>query len=109
MRDGSRCFLSLHPNADWTAVRDHVGRLEGAKLTGFLTDGITEAWIDFHYAGHKFNINDSPGDYWFFVSDPTCPDTILHKVAEHFASLLEPVGSSQGLPSNTSLERTRDR
>jgi hypothetical protein len=108
MRDGSRCFLALRPNADWETVRNHVPGLEGAKLTRFLTDGIAEAWIDFHYAGYKFNINDSPGDYWFFVSDPECPDSILHKVAEHFGSLLEPEGSKQGLPPNKSFERTRE-
>jgi hypothetical protein len=88
MRDGSRCFLALRPNADWYAVRDHVARLQGAELTDFVTDGITEAWIDFRYEGHDFSINDAPGDYWFFVKDPTCPDAILRTVASHFALLL---------------------
>jgi hypothetical protein len=90
MRDGSRCFLALQPNADWYAVRDHVARLQGAELTDFVTDGITEAWIDFRYEGHCFSINDAPGEYWFFVEDPTCTDTILRTVASHFARLLEP-------------------
>lgn len=90
MRDGSRCFLSLQPNADWYAVRDHVSRLAGAELTNFVTDGVTEAWIDFRYEDHYFSINDAPGDYWFFVKDPTCADTILRTVASHFAALLEP-------------------
>ena len=90
MHDGSRCFLSLHPAAGWMAVREHVACLEGAEVTSFLTDGITEAWLDFSYAGYKFNVNDAPGDYWFFVSDPACPDTLLQVVADHFASLLEP-------------------
>lgn len=105
MRDGSRCFLSLRPGADWYAVRDHVSRLEGAELTGFITDEVTEAWVDFLYAGHKFSINDAPGDYWFFVTDPSCNDSILNVVAAHFSNLLEP----EELPSNTSLERTSGR
>ena len=105
MRDGSRCFLTLRPGADWYAVRDHVSRLEGAELTRFITDDVTEAWIDFLYVGHKFSINDAPGDYWFFVTDPSCTDAILNVVAAHFSNLLEP----EELPSNTSLERTRGR
>jgi hypothetical protein len=102
MRDGSRCFLSLQPNAGWIAVRDHVARLEDAEVTSFLTDGVTEAWIDFCYAGYAFNINDSPGDYWFFVNDPACPETILQIVADHFESLLEPTRSKLGSPPDTS-------
>jgi hypothetical protein len=90
MNDGSRCFLALRPSADRYAVRDHVRRLQGATLGEFVTDGFTEAWIDFWYAGHKFNINDSPGDYWFFVSDPSCSESILQAVADHFVRLLEP-------------------
>ena len=38
MRDGSRCFLELRPNASWEAVRDHVARLEGATLDDYLTE-----------------------------------------------------------------------
>lgn len=89
MRDGSRCFLSLAPGADWYAVRDHVHRLDGAELKNFLCDHVTEAWIDFRYAGHDFNINDAPGDYWFFVRDPACPDAVLEAIAAHFGGLLE--------------------
>jgi hypothetical protein len=70
MNDGSRCFLALRPNRNWYAVRDHVSRLQGAKLTEFF--------------------NDSPGDYWFFVSDPSRSEHILQTVAGHFVQLLEP-------------------
>ncbi|HKQ14796.1 MAG TPA: hypothetical protein VJT80_15285 [Steroidobacteraceae bacterium] len=68
-----------------------MSRLPGAELTEFLTDGVTEVWIDFRYEGHSFSINDAPGDYWFFVEDPTCADTILRAVANHFAQLLGPL------------------
>jgi hypothetical protein len=82
--------------------------LNGANVTGFLSDGVTEAWLDFEYRGFTFNVNDAPGDYWFFVNDPACPESILQPVAEHFASLLEPASPKRGSPSNTSLEQTRD-
>lgn len=87
MHDGSRHFGSVPQVADWYAVRDHVSRLPGAQLTGFVTDHVTEAWIDFSYAGHRFSINDQFGDYWFFVDDPTCPDAILQQMLDHFETL----------------------
>ena len=74
-----------------------------------LANGVTEAWIDFRYAGYAFNINDAPGDYWFFVNDPSCPEALLQIVADHFASLLEQSTSKPGSPPNTSRERTRER
>ncbi|MCI0581186.1 MAG: hypothetical protein L0332_07410 [Chloroflexi bacterium] len=94
MHDGSRRFGDLPQSALWYAVRDHVGRLPGAKLTGFVTDHVTEAWIDFTYQGHTFSINDQFGEYWFFVRDPGCPDDILLAVLRHFRLLLDPEGAA---------------
>ena len=108
MRDGSRCFVSLQPSAGWKVVRDHAARLEQAHVTSFITDSVTEAWIDFDYAGYKFSINDAPGEYWFFVNDPACPETILQFVANHFEALLEPESPKVGSPSNTIGNVTRD-
>ena len=88
MHDGSRHFGDLPQTALWYDVRDHVARLAGATLTGFVTDDVTEAWIDFTYRGHAFSINDQFGDYWFFVNDPNCPAEILCEVLSHFAKLL---------------------
>lgn len=88
MHDGSRHFGDLPQVVDWHAVRDHVAVLPGAVLTGFVTDHVTEAWIDFSYAGHHFAINDQLGDYWFFVEDPACSDEVLRRVLTHFALLL---------------------
>ena len=90
MHDGSRNFTDLPLSRDWYEVRDHVSALTGAILTGFVTDDVTEAWIDFSYRGHRFSINNQYGDYWFFVDDPACPDEILTLVRSHWASLLEP-------------------
>lgn len=88
MRDGSRNFADLPQTQLWYAVRDHISALPGACLTSFITDGVTEAWIDFTYRNHHFSINDQYGDYWFFVKDPKCPDEILEEVYEHFHKLL---------------------
>jgi len=36
----------------------HIAQLEGAVVTGFITDHVTEAWIDFTYCGDQFSVND---------------------------------------------------
>lgn len=86
--DGSRQFAELPQTVLWHALRDHIKRLRGVKMTGFLTDDITEAWIDFEFRGHSFTVNDQLGEYWFFVKDPECPDEILVQVVEHCEALL---------------------
>jgi len=88
MNNGSRHFTTLPQTVLWYEVRDHVGKLPGAVLTGFICDDITEAWIDFTYMEYKFSINDQFGDYWFFVDEPACPDEILEHVLTHFEGLL---------------------
>ena len=88
MKDGSRHFAGLPQTTLWYDVRDHVDRLTGATLTGFVTDHVTEAWIDFTYAGHHFSINDQGGQYGFFVVDPACPDEVLLRVLRYFEHLL---------------------
>jgi hypothetical protein len=90
MHDGSRHFGDLPQTALWYDVHDRVAGLPGAALTGFVTDDVTEAWINFSYQGHAFSINDQFGDYWFFVNQPDCPDDILSDVLDHFAELLKP-------------------
>lgn len=87
--DGSRHFLSLpDTRKNWYEIRDHINKLNGASLTDFITDNVTEAWIDFEFEYHKFSINDQMGEYWFMVEDPNCPDNVLQKVAMHFKPLL---------------------
>lgn len=88
--DGRRQFADLPQSVLWDAVRDHVSKLNDAKLTGFVCDYVTEAWIDFTYRGEKFSINDQLGEYWFFVKNPACGDEILSEVIAHFRLLLAP-------------------
>ena len=90
MNDGSRHFCSLPAREDWYAVRDHVANLRGASLTEFICDGVTEAWIDFSFQDQSFSINDQFGEYWFFVVEPACPESILKAVMLHWQTLLCP-------------------
>jgi hypothetical protein len=86
--DGSRQFAELPQTRLWYELRDHLQTLPGAVVTGFLTDAVTEAWIDFTYRGHSFTVNDQFGDYWFFVDDPNCRDEILREIVSHCETLL---------------------
>lgn len=86
--DGSRWFASLPASRDWYAVRDHTHLLSGARLTGFVCDDVTEAWIEFVFLGESFTINDQLGEYWFFASNASCGEQHLHAVKAHWVSLL---------------------
>jgi hypothetical protein len=88
MKDGSRHFGELPQTVLWHELRDHIERLEGAAITNFITDNITEAWIHFTYSGYHFSVNDQFGDYWFFVDNPKCPDNILEAILSHSKRLI---------------------
>lgn len=87
MQDGSRHFVSLPEARAWNMLRDHIARLPGVTIEECLSDGMTEVWIDFSYRGYKFTVNNQLGEYWFFVSDPRCPEQILEEVALHCSRL----------------------
>lgn len=84
-KDGSRNFADLPEVVFFDELRSHLGKLTGAVESEFLTDWLTEVWLDFEYEGYRFSINNQMGEYWFFVGDPACPDQILSDVVEHFA------------------------
>ena len=90
MHDGSRHFVSLPEVCSFESLRRHVANLAGATMTNYLSDEVTEGWLDFSFRGHAFTINNQYVEFWFFVSDPACPDNILAAVVEHFESLLSP-------------------
>lgn len=95
MNDGSRHFADLPETYDtaqpqWYALRDHIAALNGARPTGFVTDDVTEAWIDFEYREQRFSINNQRARWWFFVADPNCSDEVLETVLAHFEALLGP-------------------
>ncbi len=88
MNESSRVFAELQQAVLWPRVKGHAGELSGARLTGFICDDVTEAWIDFRYRSHSFSVNDEFGEYWFSVLDTTCSDEILREVLDHFARIL---------------------
>jgi len=94
MHDGSRKFTELSETVTWDKFRQHITRLSGANVTDYLTDHVTEMWLDFTFRGHNFTVNNQSGDFWFFVVDPSCPDDILSAVVEH----CEPVLSAPRAP-----------
>ena len=95
MNDGSRHFGSLPETYDtespqWHRLRAHLETLPGAALTRFVTDDVTEAWLEWTWREHAFSLNDQHGEWWFFVADPRCPDALLEAVLTHFEVLLAP-------------------
>ena len=55
----------------------------GVQVTDFITDNVTEVWIDFVYRGQRFSVNNQFGEYWFFVDKPRCSEEILEAVLGH--------------------------
>ncbi|MBC7921546.1 MAG: hypothetical protein H7Z75_10725 [Ferruginibacter sp.] len=88
VHDGSRQFSELPQTASWYELRAHLKELDGVEITEFLTDHVTEAWMDFSYRGNQFSVNNQFGDYWFFVQDPSCSEEVLLAVFNHCKSLL---------------------
>jgi hypothetical protein len=87
--DGSRHFVDMPEVAFFDDFYDHTEELEGARLTEFVTDGVTGMWLDFEFRGHEFSVTNQFGDYWFFVRDPECSEEILFEIIEHFRQLLD--------------------
>ncbi len=85
MADGSGNFADVPELVGFIEMREHLKSLSGACETNYLSDNVTEMWLDFDYAGHRFSINNQMGDYWLFVDDPSAPEPILSAVAQHFA------------------------
>ncbi len=87
LRDGSRVFGELELRASLVRVRDHVLRLPGATITGYLGGDIAEGSIDFDWEGHSFTIDDRHHAYFFAVADGACSEAVLHTVLAHFEKL----------------------
>lgn len=89
MADGSRNFADLPETVSFDELRNHLAKFDGAKETEFLTDCVSEVWLDFEFRGENFYVNNQLGDYWFFVQNPNCSDEILLEVFEHFRKFLD--------------------
>lgn len=83
MEDGSRLFAIIRDPMSWAELRQHLERMQDLKILRFITDGVTEGWLDFYYFGHQFSVNDPMGEFWFFVEDPGCASFILGELMTH--------------------------
>jgi hypothetical protein len=90
MSDGSRCFAWLPESCSWHELKGHLQTLQGVVITEFLTDHVTEMWLDFTFQGNAFTVNNPLGEFWLFVKTPACDNEILTAVIEHCEALLLP-------------------
>jgi hypothetical protein len=94
MADGSRHFAGIPQTISWYQLRDHLAATPDAVVTAFVTDHVTEAWIDVSYQGYHFQINDQYGEFWLFVTEVDCPDSVLRSfVAACWVALPPPQGA----------------
>lgn len=84
MHGGSLHFAIFSDTIAPLSVPLKIIRLKGAFPTAYVP-GLDETWIDFRYRNHKFSIHRTLGDYWFFVENPDCPESILDRVSQHFS------------------------
>lgn len=75
--DGSRQFAAIPARIGWDAMRQQLALQPDVTVTSFITDGVTQATMDFDFRGHQFTMDSQYGEYWIFVSDPDCPDELL--------------------------------
>lgn len=87
MDDGSRLFAIFKFPLSWGILRPHLEQMEGLKVTGFVTDSVTEGWLDFEYFGQRFSINDPLGEFYVFAEDGECSAFILGELMKHFRKL----------------------
>ena len=87
MSDGSRQFASLPEVWPFWRLREHIAKMAGAVETDFVSDGLVEMWLDFSFEGQRFTVNNQCGEFWFFVTNPNCPDEILVAVVNHFEAM----------------------
>ncbi len=60
-----------------------------ADVTSYLSDEVTEVWIDFTYEGRDYTVNNQVGEYWFFANEPVAHQYALADVADRLAKMLE--------------------
>ena len=84
--DGSRRFLLLTREADWSRLCEHVSSLNGARIVALGGDR-PEKRLDFAYLGNRFFVRGRNGRLHLSVEDPLCSDLILYHVGLHFERL----------------------
>lgn len=59
----SRQFVDLPESVDWKVLRGHLEKMPDAFVTDYVSDGVTEMWLDFNYKGNRFSVNNQFGEY----------------------------------------------
>jgi hypothetical protein len=88
MNDKSRHFAELPESEDWESLRGHLEKMPDAVVTDYISDGVTEMWLDFTYKKNRFSVNNQFGEYWFFSQNPVCPEKTLIEIVEYCEELL---------------------
>lgn len=87
MADGSLFFAELSGSISWADLGDHLKRIDQLRIMKFVTDGITEAWLDFDYYGQHFTVHCPLDTYFVFAQDFDCPAFMLTELIVHFQKL----------------------
>jgi hypothetical protein len=105
MNDGSRQFLSLPQSIDFVDVHRRLKKRRGIRFTRFLVNPAGLVWMDFDFRNHHFSLTCQRNHFWFFVTDPVCPDDILLELSSHCASFLSDQPSAEHAPANLRASR----
>ena len=84
-----RVFAELPFSRSWREIRQHVGRLHGACVTGFIAEH-GAGRLGFFYKHYRFCIRNRGARLEFCVDEAEDLDPVVCKVQGHFASLLSP-------------------
>ena len=71
MNDGSRNFADLPESVFFDKLREIVESFKGTQVTGFITDWVTEVWLDFDFRGHQFVGAADPFTRRYYPLQPT--------------------------------------
>lgn len=93
--DQSRHFADLPESVDWEVLRERLEKFPGAAITDYVSDGVTEMWLDFSYKNQRFSVNNQFGEYWFFSQNPVCPEETLIEIIEYCEEFLIPENSKR--------------
>ncbi|TLD70560.1 hypothetical protein FEM03_12625 [Phragmitibacter flavus] len=87
MPDGSRLFIEFPIRHPWSLIHSHLATLDELTITRFVTDDITEGWLDFTFLHHEFTVHDPLDSYLVFVKAPACDIFIQLEILEHLRNL----------------------
>jgi len=69
------------------ALKEHLEKLDGLKVTGYTPEILTEAEISFTYKGFEFDVDNTHWEWQFWVYG-NCSKKILDEIETHCTLLL---------------------